>query len=247
MYRIKTIKELCDSNISLVKLPQFILENTCIEVDSVNSKYTLKGLDISNYSNYITDSLAPIENNIYQVIGHNEFKILEPYANPTDELRSLFNMKIFTYNWYSDYEQNYWYWSYIKNTPAFINRKFIKLIKDDANSSILNSYTVDLSIDNIEVGTISESKNVLQVPKNDFFKLTTEEEFKINLNQNCSYIAKRDFAGYKKGDIFPYTKFNMMTGDPLVVDLNTGKETRIRYDDYECRDNTKYLKMKQDN
>jgi hypothetical protein len=200
-------------------------------------------------ASYITSlSLPPLYSGIVRVINEMEWAQQMKHVKPASDLKPWLGIEL-QHNAHlrCDCVGNFWFWETATDTPSYISSQFIihtvpTTVDMTALKRVLLNGETNLNT-RVKLPEGMMVKNMTE----DFFKLTTEDEFKIDLNSNYSYVAKRDVAGYKKGNIILCQKFDMMTGDPLVIDLNTGKEIRMRYDDYESRNNTEYLKMRQDN
>lgn len=255
MYRIKTIKEIESSGLDLRKIPKHVFENLGDAVETYWNKFILGQKDID--SMYVTSiPLSQPYSGIVRVINDAEWVQQNKHVKPSSDFKPWFGITL-QHNAHlrCDCVGNFWYWDLPINRPNYISSQFI-IRSDNMTTSNLNIVgNINLS-DNVTNTTYRRAGDSMSVDasfisdsakQKDLFKLETETEYKINLNQNSSYIAKRDVAGYKKGDILSYQKVDALTGDPLVIDLNTGKEIRIGYHDYEQRSNTEYLKMKQDN
>lgn len=251
MYRIATIKEIESYNLDLRKIPLFIFDHLGDTVAWTEKGYFIDNIKISaDHTVYITSLTMPMRYvGEVRVINETEWNKQNNYSRPTDDLKAWFGISLsFNAHFRCDKNGNFWYWQSSQNTPSFISAKFIiHTIPTTVDATEFKHTVAGDTTYFLNTRTKLPEGMMVKNMKEDFFNLKTEEETKINLNLDYSYVFNQDFAGYKKGEIISSAKYDMMTGDPIIIDLQTGKEVILHYGQYQSRSNQEYLKMRQDN
>lgn len=266
MYRVITVQECEKHFIKKEILPKDVINNFNKGIVISNGYYCLAANPSVMISSFYVANSDFVKSNKTYIAFTEEELYKHKKATPSNGLKELLGKYIDHAS--IDINGNHWYWDEKNNKANYLIKDLIWVYTgvytgaQDATALYNTSfkYIDELShLNNAALNCATTNKNGRVYPENildkaiesayeeNFFKLSTEEEIKLKLNDNYTNIAKQDIAGYKKGDIINAPLYDQLTGDPIIFDLNTGKKVTLGQDTYESRNNTEYLKMRQDN